>query len=66
MKVERIPGKATVITGAFRCGKSVYEKIYMQTLLSQGVSRDNLCIIDFSDDRLIELRSEEPDLVSVS
>lgn len=64
MKVERIPGKATVITGAFRCGKSVYEKIYMQTLLSQGVSRDNMCIIDFSDDRLIELRSEEPDLVT--
>lgn len=64
MKVERIPGKATVITGIRRCGKSVYEKIYMQQLLSEGVSRENLCIIDFSDDRIIELRDEEPDLVT--
>lgn len=47
MQVERLPGKATVITGIRRCGKSVYENLYMKELLETGVKRDNLCIIDF-------------------
>lgn len=64
MHVERLPGKATVITGIRRCGKSVYERIYMQDLLADNISKENLCIIDFSDDRLIELRSAEPDVIS--
>jgi len=36
MQVERIRGKATVITGIRRCGKSVYEKLYMHSLKKDG------------------------------
>jgi len=64
MQVERIKGKATVITGIRRCGKSVYEKLYMHSLLEDGISEENICELDFSDDRLLDLRIEEPDLVA--
>jgi len=64
MEVERIPGKATVITGIRRCGKSVYGKLYIDRLLKSGVPRENICEIDFSDDRLLDLRTGSPDVVT--
>ena len=64
LHLERIEGKATVITGIRRAGKTVYEMLYMQELLGRGVDRENLCILDFSDDRLLALRSREPSVVA--
>lgn len=63
MKVERISGKATIVTGIRRCGKTVYENLYAGKLIENGVDRRNICIIDFSDDRLTEMRTTEPDSI---
>lgn len=64
LHLERLEGKATVITGIRRSGKTVYEMLYMQELIAKGVDRTNLCILDFSDDRLLALRSREPSMVA--
>ncbi len=64
LQVEHIPRKATIITGIRRCGKSIYQLLYMQELLAQGTAKENFCIIDFSDDRLFGFRTMEPGLVS--
>jgi hypothetical protein len=36
----------------------------MKSLLERGVAKEQLCILDFSDDRLYELRNHEPDIIS--
>ena len=64
MIVERIFRKATIITGIRRAGKSSYLRLHMQFLLTQGVPLENLCILDFSDDRLFGLRNEEPAIIA--
>jgi predicted AAA+ superfamily ATPase len=64
LDVERIERKATIITGMRRVGKSIYQRMYMKSLLDKGVSKQQLCILDFSDDRLYELRNHEPDIIS--
>lgn len=62
--IERLERKATIITGMRRVGKSIYQRLYMQTLLQAGVPKENFCILDFSDDRLFQLRSSEPSIVA--
>ncbi|MCH3916089.1 MAG: ATP-binding protein [Spirochaetia bacterium] len=66
LRVERLPRKATIITGIRRAGKSVYMMLYLQSLVANGVSSENFCILDFSDDRLYRLRSEEPSVIADS
>lgn len=46
-----------------RSGKSVYQSLYCQKLIASGVPKENLCILDFSDDRLFALRSYGPSIV---
>ncbi|MDD4219774.1 MAG: ATP-binding protein [Sphaerochaetaceae bacterium] len=62
--VERLPREATIITGIRRAGKSIYLRLYMQFLHAQGVPLENLCILDFADDRLFSLRNEEPTIIA--
>jgi len=64
LAVERIERKATIIAGMRHTGKSVYQSLYCRKLVASGVPKENFCILDFSDDRLIALRSHDPDLVS--
>lgn len=66
LKIERIPKKATIVTGVRRSGKSIFEQIYMQNLLKNGIKKEQICFIDFSDDRLFELRNSEPSIVAQS
>jgi predicted AAA+ superfamily ATPase len=61
LAIER---KSIIITGMRRVGKSVYQRLYMQTLLKAGVPKENFCILDFSDDRLFQLRNEQPSIVA--
>lgn len=55
--VDTVPGKATVLIGVRRCGKSTYLFQLMEKLLSSGVSRDNILYVNFFDDRLAPLRT---------
>ena len=52
VKVEVVPGKATVCIGVRRSGKSTYLFQLMQHLLDKGVSRQNILYLNFFDDRL--------------
>ena len=56
-----VPRKATVIIGIRRSGKSTWQHEKMETLLDEGVEPENICYIDFSDDRLDFLRLEDSD-----
>ena len=56
-----VPRKATVIIGIRRSGKSTWQHEKMEALLDEGVEVENICYIDFSDDRLDFLRLEDSD-----
>lgn len=56
VRVEAVPGKATVCIGVRRGGKSTFMFQVMQCLLDGGVSRDNILYLNFFDDRLHNLR----------
>ena len=62
--IERIPRKATTLIGIRRCGKTTVMLQREKEILSQGISRKAICFIDFSDDRLIELRHGQPGIVA--
>lgn len=62
--IERIPRKATVVIGVRRCGKSTLLDEYAQSLIESGVPKNRICKIDFSDDRLVELRNNVPALIA--
>ncbi len=61
-----VPRKATVIIGIRRSGKSTWQHEKMEALLNDGVPTENICYIDFSDDRLDFLRFEESDPAVIS
>ncbi len=58
LAVQVLPGKATVVIGVRRCGKSTYLFQIIQRLLDNGVPRDNILYLNFFDDRLHNLRQE--------
>jgi predicted AAA+ superfamily ATPase len=58
LKIETVPGKATVCTGVRRSGKSTYLFQVMDRLLNKGVSRENIVYLNFFDDRIHNLRVE--------
>lgn len=64
LEIERIPRKATVVIGVRRCGKSTMLDVYAQYLIASGVPRNRICKIDFSDDRLVELKNEAPAIIA--
>ncbi len=61
IRIIPVPRKATVIIGIRRSGKSTWLHEKMEALLNEGISPENICYIDFSDDRLDFLRAEESD-----
>ena len=50
--IEMLPGKATVLIGVRRCGKSTFLNQVLARLLSDGVDPKNILYINFFDDRL--------------
>jgi len=60
-EIVPVPRKATVIIGIRRSGKSTWQHEKMEAFLDGGVPADNICYIDFSDDRLDFLRFEDSD-----
>ncbi len=58
--------KATVIIGIRRSGKSTWQHEKMESLLNDGTPPENICYIDFSDDRLDFLGNPESDPAGIS
>jgi len=58
--------KATVIIGIRRSGKSTWQHEKMEALLNDGTAPENICYIDFSDDRLDFFRNPESDPAEIS
>ena len=57
LKMESIPHKASVLMGIRRAGKSTY----IRKLIADAVpDKEDVCWLDFADDRLIALQTEEP------
>ncbi|MCF8108858.1 MAG: ATP-binding protein, partial [Desulfohalobiaceae bacterium] len=64
LNVETVPGKATVLMGVRRSGKSTYLFQIMDRLLREGLSRENILYINFFDDRLHNLQQENLGLIT--
>lgn len=64
IKVETIPGKATVLMGVRRSGKSTYLYQIMDRLFREGLPRENILYLNFFDDRLHNLRQENLGLIA--
>lgn len=63
LRVTPVPGKATVCIGVRRSGKSTFLYQEVQRLLDRGVLRENICFLNFFDDRLHQLQHESPGVV---
>jgi predicted AAA+ superfamily ATPase len=59
LKIETVPGKATVCIGVRRSGKSTYLYQIMDRLIKEGVLRENILYLNFFDDRLHSLKQED-------
>ncbi|HZX48615.1 MAG TPA: ATP-binding protein [Nitrospirota bacterium] len=64
LRIETVPGKATVYIGVRRSGKSTYMFQVIQRLLQRGVKRENILYINFFDDRLHNLQQEGMGLIT--
>lgn len=51
-ELRAYPQKVSVCVGIRRCGKSTLMEQVMQDLLKRGVAPENICSINFADDRL--------------
>ncbi|MBU0763736.1 MAG: ATP-binding protein [Bacteroidetes bacterium] len=58
LKIEALPGKAAIVIGVRRCGKSTYINQIASQLLAKGVPAENLFYINFFDDRLSNLKND--------
>ncbi|OQX05883.1 MAG: AAA family ATPase [Desulfobulbaceae bacterium A2] len=63
VRIEAVPGKATVCIGVRRGGKSTYLFQRIQRLVEKGVPRQNILYLNFFDDRLHALRQDNIGLV---
>jgi len=64
LNVRAIPGKATVLIGVRRSGKSTFMFQLIQKLLDEGIPRENILYLNFFDDRLHPLRRENLALIT--
>jgi hypothetical protein len=66
LQILPVPRKATVIIGIRRGGKSTWQHEKIQALIAEGLAKESICYIDFSDDRLDFLRQEkaEPTVIT--
>lgn len=58
LKISHVKGKATICIGVRRSGKSTLMFQYIEKLLGEGVSRQNIVHLNFFDDRLHNLQRE--------
>ena len=58
--------KIITIPGVRRCGKSTLMEITINSLVKSGVPRENILWLGFDDERLINMTSEELDVVITS
>ncbi len=59
LKLEAVPGKASVCIGVRRCGKSTYLFQIIKQLQTDGVQPENILYLNFFDDRLHALFASE-------
>ena len=64
LKVRAVAGKATVLIGVRRCGKSTFAFQQVERLLEEGVPRENVLFLNLFDDRLAGLAHEGLGLVT--
>ena len=64
LKIETIKRKATVCIGARRSGKSTYLLQIIKRLLETGVSKENILGINFFDERLHNLKSQDLGIIT--
>jgi hypothetical protein len=64
LRIEAVPGKATVCIGVRRSGKSTYMLQIMERLLSSGVPRENILYLNLFDDRLHNLRQDRLGMIT--
>ena len=64
VRIETIPGKATVCIGVRRSGKSTYLCQVIKRLLDRGVQGQNILYLNFFDDRLHDLRRDNLGLIT--
>ncbi len=64
IEIERIAKKATVILGVRRSGKTSLLLEYISGLVKEGLDKNQVCHIDFSDDRLLLINEEMPGIVA--
>lgn len=64
LKIDTVPGKATVCIGVRRAGKSTYLFQVIDRLLAAGVPRQNILFVNFFDDRLHNLEREGLGLIT--
>jgi len=58
-----LENKANVFVGVRRCGKSTYLNQIIENLLKNGINIENILYINFFDDRLIEVRNQNLNLI---
>ena len=63
LHMKAVKNKAAVCIGVRRAGKSTYLYQVMDTLLKNGVPKENILYLNFFDDRLHELRGDGAGLV---
>lgn len=63
LSLTALPGKASVCIGVRRCGKSTLLMQRAQSLVAQGVSRDQLVYLNLFDDRLHGVRGSQLGLI---
>jgi hypothetical protein len=64
LRIETVPGKATVCIGVRRSGKSTYMLQIVQRLIASGVPPQNILHVNLFDDRLHSLRQDTLGLIS--
>jgi uncharacterized protein len=64
LSVETVPGKATVVIGVRRSGKSTFLFQIIARLIGRGVPRENILYMNFFDDRLHNLMQKDLALIT--
>ena len=61
--ITLLPGKAAVVLGMRRSGKTWLCYQHMEDLLAAGLPKERLLYLNFEDDRLLPLNVQDMDLI---
>lgn len=56
-------GKIVIVPGVRRCGKSSRMEIVINDILQRGVNRNNILWVGFDDERLIQMKADDLNLI---